>query len=268
MKRIQRVFKRIERFNWPFTTLAVLLALGLAVFFLYTEEVEEEEDLKIGDFDISISTEENKTKMNGKNSEGDDPMEKINLPEPDTLGRAPVEKTIQDRRSIRSFTDESLTQEEISQLMWSAQGITDEAEDLRSAPSAGATYPLEVYYIDERGVYHYDPEEHTLELIKGGDKRDELARASLGQRTISQAPANIVIAAVFSRTQNVYGRERGERYVHIEVGHAAQNIHLQAVSLGLGSVPIGAFSDDSVKNIVSMPADHEPLYVIPVGHPG
>lgn len=269
MKKIKQAFRKIEKFNWPFTTLAVLIALGLTVFFLYTEDIEDEPGS--GDFDFNISTKpennENETNDYKDNNGGDDNMEKIKLPEPDTFGRTPLEKTIQDRRSIRSFTDEGLEREEVSQLMWSAQGITDETEELRASPSAGATYPLEVYYIDEKGVYHYDPNEHSLELIRQGDKRSELEGASLGQGFIGEAPANIVIAAVFSRTQTVYGTERGERYVHIEAGHAAQNIHLQAVSLGLGSVPVGAFDDGSVREVLTLPDDHEPLYVIPVGHP-
>jgi len=190
----------------------------------------------------------------------------IMLPQPKTEGQMSLEAAIQKRRSIRSFTDEKVGLEAISQLVWAAQGITDQENSLRAAPSAGALYPLETYVITEEGFYHYDVLEHALELIKEGDLRQELADAGWNQPMIAQAPLNILICAVFKRITSRYG-DRGVGYVYEEVGHAAQNIHLQAVSLGLGSVPVGAFDDKKVKSSLSLGAEVEPLYIIPVGTP-
>ncbi|HDP74245.1 MAG TPA: SagB/ThcOx family dehydrogenase [Candidatus Woesearchaeota archaeon] len=193
--------------------------------------------------------------------------EPIILPSPGTKGELSLEEAIVARRSVRVFRPDELDYAQVSQLLWAAQGITDEATGHRAAPSAGATYPLELYYIDSKGVYRYNPSENLLEPLKSGDYRSDLASAALGQNFISQAPAAIVISAVYERTTSGYGRARGERYVHIEAGHAAQNIHLQAVSLGLGSVPVGAFNDNQVKRVLSLPENNEPIYIIPVGMP-
>lgn len=188
----------------------------------------------------------------------------IKLPAPKSKGEMSLEESIKKRKSIRSFKEKELTLEQISQILWSSQGLTHGY--YRAAPSAGAFYPLEVYIAKSDGVYRYVPEEHKLVTISSEDKRTPLALAALGQMFIARAPVVIVIAAVYSRTKGKYG-ERGDRYVHIEVGHAAENIHLQAVSLGLGSVPIGAFWDEQVKRTLSLPKNHEPLYIIPVGYP-
>jgi len=125
---------------------------------------------------------------------------------------------------------------------------------------------LEVYLVTKEGVYHYVPESHELERTLEGDVRSQLCRAALHQEFIEEAPVNLVIAAVYQRMEWRY-RERAARYVHIEVGHAAQNIHLQAVALGLGSVPIGAFHDEQVQKVLSLPKNEQPLYIIPVGYP-
>jgi SagB-type dehydrogenase family enzyme len=119
----------------------------------------------------------------------------------------------------------------------------------------------------QEGVYHYEPQDHRLVSLIQGDRRLELHAAALRQSAILEAPAVIVIAAVYERTSQKYGSERSPRYVHLEAGHAAQNVLLQAVALGLGSVPIGAFDDDQVQKALELPADHQPLYLIPVGHP-
>lgn len=194
--------------------------------------------------------------------------EDIILPSPKTKGDISVEEAIERRRSIRDFTNTPLTLEQISQLVWSAQGITDTINGykLRASPSAGALYPLELYILIPEGVYHYIPSEHMLSLVKEGDYRKQLYQSALKQSSITSAPMNIVITAIYERTTIKY-RERGVRYVHIEAGHAAENIHLQAVSLGLASVPIGAFYDDKVKNVISCSDDEVPLYIIPVGKP-
>ncbi len=196
---------------------------------------------------------------------GETEMEILNLPAPRLRGDVSVEETILKRRSVRSFSKTELTKEEISQLVWAEQGITQSSTGHRASPSAGATYPLELYVMNKDGLYHYEPHGHKLKLIRPGDLRSSLSRAALRQPFIAQAPVDIVITAVYQRTAGRY-RERATRYVHIEVGHVAENIHLQAVALGLGSVPIGAFIDDEVKRVLSLPKEEVPLYIIPVGH--
>lgn len=187
------------------------------------------------------------------------------LPPPKVRGTMSLEETLKERRSKRRFTAKELTWEQISQLLWAAQGITGKAYELRTAPSAGGTYPLEIYLVNSEGVYHYHPEGHELEQVGKGDVRPRLSQAALGQRFVERVPINIVIAAVYERTERIYGR-RGARYIYMEVGHVAQNIHLEAVALGLGSVPVGAFEDEQVARVLSLPEEHQPLYIIPVGY--
>lgn len=190
----------------------------------------------------------------------------IDLPKPKTKGALTLEETIAKRRSVREFEPTPLTLEEIGQLLWAAQGITHPG-GYRSAPSAGALYPLEVYAVLAEGVYHYEPQAHRLNLQAQGDLRPALHAAALYQDSVLEAPAVFVIAAVYQRTAQKYGRERSPRYVHLEAGHAAQNLLLQAVALDLGAVPIGAFYDDQVQEILGLADDQQPLYLIPVGHP-
>jgi len=173
-------------------------------------------------------------------------------------------ETLWQRRSVRSFLSKTLTDNEISQLLFAAQGISDTQRGLRTAPSAGATYPLEIYLVTADGLYHYLPDKNALRLLKTGDIRSELSAAALGQNTIREAPAIIIFSAIFERTTGRY-RDRGVRYVYIEVGHAAQNVHLMAVALGLASVPIGAFDDVKVARIIGVSQSEKVLYLIPVG---
>jgi len=198
----------------------------------------------------------------------------IQLPEPKKDSDISIEETLLRRKSVRDYTEEALTLEQISQLLWSAQGITfrPDGRKGRTAPSAGALYPLEVFLTVrnvkglEPGVYRFKPEGHQLEKMFIGDVQAELSTAALGQPWVAQAPINIVIAAVYERTTVKYG-ERGARYVYMEVGHVGQNISLQAISLNLGTVMVGAFDDDEVHRIINMADDEVPLYIIPVGHP-
>ena len=202
--------------------------------------------------------------MNGKTF-----WEIIQLPRPHYDSRSFVESALLERRSIRTFSDEPVTLAEISQLLWAAQGVTHR-RGFRTAPSAGALYPLEIYIVAGQvtglaaGIYRYKPNLHELSKIVEGEKRADLCRAALNQSAVKKAPVVILICAVYRRTTVKYG-QRGIRYVHMEVGHSAQNICLQAVSLGLGTVPIGAFRDDQVKKILHCQADEEPLYLMPVG---
>jgi SagB-type dehydrogenase family enzyme len=193
----------------------------------------------------------------------------IKLPEPKIDGKMSVEAALLARRSVREYKNEPLSLEEISQLLWAAQGITGRRM-FRTAPSAGALYPLEVYVVAGNvtglpaGIYKYRMQNHEMVRVGEGDKRSELTSAALGQSCIRSASAVIVFSAVYARTTGKYG-ERGVRYVHMEVGHAAQNVGLQAVALNLGTVMIGAFLDRDVKRVVQMPEGEEPLYLLPVG---
>ena len=196
---------------------------------------------------------------------GSSPAQVIELPAPATTGTMTLEQAIFQRRSKRSFTGEPLSLAQIGQLLWAAQGITEPQRGFRAAPSAGALYPLELYMVTADGVYHYQPGGHSMRRHLAGDKRAALATACLGQRSVRQAAANFVFTAVVSRTRAKYG-PRADQYVHNEVGAAGENLCLQAVALGLGSVMIGAFRDDQISDALDLPADHAPLLVIPVGH--
>ncbi len=193
----------------------------------------------------------------------------VALPAPVHEGGMSVEQALLERRSVREYAAEPLTLAEVSQLLWSAQGITHPS-GLRTAPSAGALYPLEIYLLAgevtdlKDGVYRYRPEGHQLLSVLEGDLRRDLSRAALNQPSLQDAPAVIVIAGVYERTTIKYG-ERGIRYVHIEVGSASENVHLQAVSLGLGTVFIGAFHDDGVREVLQLGTDEQPLGLMPVG---
>lgn len=191
--------------------------------------------------------------------------ETIALPAPRSQGGLSLEEVIATRRSVRTFTVEQPSDSELAQLLWAAQGETD-PRGYRTAPSAGALYPLEIYVVMEEGLFHYEPGEHILALWREGDLRDALWRAALQQDSLWQAPAVMVMTAVIERTATKYGA-RAERYVYLEAGHAAQNLLLQAVALGLGAVPIGAFDDEGVRAALSLPQDHAPIYLIPVGRP-
>lgn len=176
------------------------------------------------------------------------------------------------RRSIRDFQDIPLSLEQISQLLWAGQGITEGFK--RAAPSAGATYPLTLYVaVGDKGVtglssgvYEYIPRTHSLVVVKEGDFRQRIAAACLNQLFIQEAPVTIVIAAEYEKTTSRYG-ERGKRYVHMEAGHVGENIYLQAVALELGTVVVGAFQDIDLKQVLDLPEELVPLYVMPVGHP-
>ena len=207
----------------------------------------------------------------------------IPLPEPDRVGELSVEGALAGRRSVRAFLPGPLPLGQAAQLLWAAQGVTEPMSEpdgwrwgrwgggLRTAPSAGALYPLELYLLAAEidglvpGVYRYRPTEHALERVSGADRR-ALASAALGQRAIVDAPATVVLAGVYRRTAVKYG-DRAHRYVHMEAGAAAENVYLQAEALGLGTVFIGAFRDDAVRGALGLDPDHAPLAILPVGRP-
>ncbi len=193
----------------------------------------------------------------------------IMLPEPRTTGEISIEEAMRNRRSVRRYTKEAITLNDLSQLLWAAQGITSE-EGFRTAPSAGALYPLEVYVVAGNvdglagGVYRYRAEGHTLRMIRDGDLRENLSECALKQTQITDAAVDIVFAAVFNRTTAKYG-ERGVRYAYIEAGHAAQNVYLQAGASGLGVCAVGAFYAQEVSELLALSGDETPIYILTVG---
>jgi SagB-type dehydrogenase family enzyme len=195
----------------------------------------------------------------------------VTLPAPRREGGPALESVLERRRSIREYSGEPLSLEEVSQILWAAQGVTD-GDGGRTAPSAGALYPLEVYLVAgnvaslDAGVYHYRPGDHVVVRLVRADVRKGLARAALRQESLRDCAAVVVFAAVYARTRKKYGG-RSTRYVHMEVGHAAQNVCLQAVALGLGAVTIGAFDDDAVHGALGLPSGEKVLYLLPVGKP-
>jgi len=213
-----------------------------------------------------------------------DSPDEMELPAPDREGALSLEKTLEQRRSVRSYTTgEPISLEELSQLLWAAQGITKMMEKpghwpedrewfggLRTAPSAGALYPLEVYVAAgnvrglEPGLYKYIPQRHSLARENGRDLRGQLADAALGQRWVAECAADIVITAVYQRTEAKYG-DRADLYVPMEVGSAVQNIYLQCEPLGLGTVVVGAFTDDDVSDVLQLPDSERPMAIMPVG---
>ncbi len=197
----------------------------------------------------------------------------ISLPKPSFDGKISVEKAIKGRRTVRDFIDKSLSLDQLSQLLWAGQGVTDSLERKRAVPSAGALYPLDIYVLIgekgvekmEGGVYRYLPKEHSLLPIAKGDRRREISSASLSQMWMARAPVTFIITAEYRRITGKYG-ERGIRYALIEVGHAGQNLFLQAEALGLGAGIVGAFKDSEVSSIAGLPSQHEPLLIMPIGY--
>jgi len=193
----------------------------------------------------------------------------IALPQPSYVGKYSLEQLLAQRRSIREYPDTKLTLNEIGQLLWAAQGVTD-SQGFRTAPSAGALYPLELYVVTGRveglgkGIYRYQPGQHQLLKTGNEDVRSRLAEAALSQSWVKEAAAVIIFTDVYERTMKKYGK-RGKRYVHIEVGHAAQNLFLQSEALNLATVVVGAFDDTEVKEIIQLPVDKAPLMLMPVG---
>jgi len=197
----------------------------------------------------------------------------MRLPDPQHDGNVSLERAIRMRRTIRSFDGRALSLHQVSQLLWSAQGITGSRGFKRAAPSAGALYPMDVYAVVgagcveglDPGVYHYDPEAHSISLGREEDARREVAQASLSQTWMAQAPLNLSITAEYSRITGKYG-ERGIRYAMIEAGHIGQNIFLQAQAMGLAAGIVGSFDDEKLTRVMGITKTHEPLLVMPVGY--
>lgn len=199
--------------------------------------------------------------------------ERLSLPPPSFKGTVSVEEAIKARRTVRRFASRALTLAQLSQLLWAADGITDPRRGYRAAPSAGALYPLDLYVaVGERqvedlaaGVYHYLPEQHALELQQKGEARMAVARASLYQSWMAEAPIMVIITGEYARCTRKYG-ERGVIYTYIEAGHVGQNLFLQAEALGLGAGIVGAFENRAVIQALGLPAAHDPILIMPVGY--
>jgi SagB-type dehydrogenase family enzyme len=201
-----------------------------------------------------------------------DPVGTTTLPVARVDGGVAVERALAQRRSLRSFAERPLALADASQLLWAAQGVSDPAQGRRTAPSAGATYPLVLYLVAGRvdglpaGVHRHDPTSHRLVAVAAGDLRAAFAGATRDQRWVADAPALVVIAAQPARTAARYGA-RAERYVALEAGAAAQNLLLQAVALGLGGTIVGAFDDAALRRLLPLAEGEQPLLIVPVGHP-
>lgn len=200
------------------------------------------------------------------------------LPSPATSGVISVEEALTNRRSRRAFLTDAISAEDLSQILWAAYGITKPLPMLprakggfRTAPSAGATFPLEIYALVgnvkniEPGVYRYVPQEHKIVRVIDMDIKSELSAAAYNQKMISVAPLCIFYSAIYSRTTQKYSNRGRERYVCMDLGHSAQNVYLQAEALHLGTCAIGAFEDGKVREVMQLPAEEEPLYIMPIG---
>lgn len=197
----------------------------------------------------------------------------MKLPPPQTKGRITVEEALEQRRTVRAYQSRLLKLNQLSQLLWAAQGLTGNSGYKRAAPSAGALYPMDVYAVlghdsiaqMEAGVYRYEPKKHALAEIARQDVKNAVAKAALWQMWMSKAPVNLIITAEYRRITGKY-HKRGERYAMIEAGHIGQNIFLQAEALGLKAGIVGAFRDHTLKRVLKIPPSHEPLMIMPVGY--
>ena len=207
------------------------------------------------------------TQAQEKAPEKGEVMKEITLPAAKTTGQMPLEEAIQKRKSVRKYSQKELTLEQVAQILWAAYGANPRAKNFvaRNVPSAGGIFPMTVYLLDRNGVYRSQPLIHSLALVKEGDKRKELSEAALGQGCIKQGSVDLGITSDVAKCAQRYG-DRAQRYTDIEAGHIGQNVSLEAVSLGLGTVMIGAFNDEAVKDVLSIPDNESPLYIIPVGY--
>ncbi len=197
----------------------------------------------------------------------------MKLPHPKMKGEGTLEQAVKSRRTIRSFSEQSLPLWMFAQILWAAQGITEDRGFKRAAPSAGALYPMDIYaVVGEKGIddlppgiVHYEPVGHMITLLTDGDLRRTVAGSALGQHWMARAPVMIVITAEYDRITGKYG-QRGIRYAHMEAGHIGQNIFLQAEALGLRAGIVGAFHDKDIRRVMKLPLSHEPLLIMPVGY--
>jgi len=202
----------------------------------------------------------------GRHESAASPLKTVRLSEPRLTGRVSLEQTLAKRRSVRHFTGQQLSAEQISQLAWAGQGITEKQKGFRTAPSAGALYPIKLYFITQDGIFVYNPHQHSLEQLVSGDLRHKLAAAASGQKMMANVACNIIITGSAKKLAVKY-KNKARRYMFLEAGHVSQNILLQAVSLQLAAVPVGGFDTGGVSRFCKLPTDAEPLLIICVGHP-
>lgn len=197
------------------------------------------------------------------------------LPAPQLSGNLSVETAIQNRRSVRSYSNETISISNVSQILWSAQGITDNQNNLRATPSAGQVYPLEIYVVVGNstvtglapGAYHYVPSNNTLEKTVNGDLRSHLSSIATEQEAVNQAPVDFIITGNYQKMINKYKDPTlCTRFVDLEAGHAGENIYLQAESMGLVTVAIGSFNETQMIQLLELPQNETPLYIFPLGH--
>jgi len=202
------------------------------------------------------------------------PKDEIALPSPRLVGSMSIEEALHKRRSIRNFQDRSLSLEDASQLLWSAYGVTyvsASGREYKTAPSAGATFPLEIYLLAGKvdglvaGLYKYNPTSHSLIPVREGDIRSDVSKACLGQKMLAEAPLSLIFSAVYKRTTDRYGKRGEDRYVCMDLGHSAQNVYLQATAMGMGTCAIGAFDDEQLEKLLQFPKEEKILYLMPVG---
>jgi SagB-type dehydrogenase family enzyme len=199
----------------------------------------------------------------------------IKLDNPSFTGPMSVEEAIKTRRTIRTFSSTPLTFKQIGQLAWAASGVTEEGQGAfkRAAPSAGALYPIDLYFIVGEncvsgmisGVYKYVPASHSLDFIKSGDYRVTIAEASNYQMWQADAPVIVVLTAEYSRSTGKYG-DRGQMYAHQEVGFIGENLLLQGVAMGLKTSEVGAFTDAQIQSVLGVSTDIIPMIVFCLSH--
>jgi SagB-type dehydrogenase family enzyme len=196
---------------------------------------------------------------------------RVFFPPPQLEGEISLEQAINGRRSVRNFASQPISHAQLGQILWAANG--NNSSGSRTIPNAGETHPLELFVVcghnsverTNEGVYRYDNNTHSMMLGQPGDLRSELSQSAAGQSFLEQAPAIIVICAVYERTAQKYG-SRSERYVHMEVGHAGQNVYLQAAVVGLSTVAVAAFDDKDVQKVLRLDKQYHPLYIMPLGY--
>jgi SagB-type dehydrogenase family enzyme len=186
------------------------------------------------------------------------------LPAPRLDGGMALEAALARRRTIRDLAPHPLTEAEVGQLLWAAQGVTHDGFR-RTAPSASSLFALELYAATADGLSHYLPGPHALEQVTTQDLRPALQAASSDQPFMGTAPLIVVICAVADRLAGRHGPERAARYAAFEAGHAGQNLLLQAVALDLGSVPVGSFRDDEIRRLLGLAEGEAPLYLFALG---
>jgi len=204
----------------------------------------------------------------------------LKLPHPRTSGDQSLEEIFLNRRTRRDFQTSPLSLTEVSQILWAAYGFKtpehakrNTGKTKRTCPSAGAIFPLEIYLMAgdimdiPPGFYHYIPDQHALELIHDRDLRKDLYEIAYPREMIRIAPVSLIYAAVESKVKERYGERGRQRYIPMDIGHSAQNVYLQAEAMGLGTCAIGAFDDEGIIQVLDLPAEEIPMYVMPVGHP-